>query len=103
MLFIYEMSFFKSFKKQLIFLIGGNLLSSNIRQSLSNIYRDLKSNLYSTKVISLMVAMLSALSLAIQDVLMVKHVLMQQCLFMEHTFYRHVLCPFTWDIELDII
>jgi len=78
MFFICKMSFFKSFSEQLTFLMGGNLLSCSLKQSLSNSYRDSKSNLYSTKVISLKVAMLSALSLAIQDFFRVKHVLMQQ-------------------------
>jgi hypothetical protein len=83
--------------------MGGNLLSCSLKQSLSNSYRDSKSNLYSTKVISLKVAMLSALSLAIQDFFRVKHVLMQQWLFVEHTTYKQALCPFIWDIEVDII
>jgi len=48
MLFIYEMSFFKSFPEQLTFLIGGNLLSFNLGQSPSNNYSDLEFNLYST-------------------------------------------------------
>ena len=67
MLFMCEMSFFKSFPKQLTFLMSGNLLSSNLKQSSSNSYRDSKSNPYSIEVISLMVAMLSALNLAIED------------------------------------
>jgi hypothetical protein len=47
--------------------MSGNLLSSNLKQSSSNSYRDSKSNPYSIEVISLMVAMLLALSLAIED------------------------------------
>jgi hypothetical protein len=47
--------------------MSGNLLSSNLKQSPSNNYRDSKSNPYSIEVISLMVAMLLALSLAIED------------------------------------
>jgi hypothetical protein len=67
MLFMCEMSFFKSFPKQLTFLMSGNLLSSNLRQFPSNSYRDSESNPYLIEVISLMVAMLSTLSLAIED------------------------------------
>jgi hypothetical protein len=68
MLFMYEMSFFKSFPKQLTFLMGGNLLSSNLKQSFFNNYRDSESNPYSTEIMSLMVAMLLALSPVIQDI-----------------------------------
>jgi hypothetical protein len=40
MLFINEISFFKSFPEQLTFLIGSNLQSFSLRQSPSNNYRD---------------------------------------------------------------
>jgi hypothetical protein len=48
MLFINEISFFKSFPEQLTFLIGSNLQSFSLRQSPSNNYRDLEFNPYST-------------------------------------------------------
>jgi hypothetical protein len=67
MLFICKMSFFKLFMEQLSFLMGDNLLLSSLKQFPSNNYRDSKSNSYSTKVISLMVAILSTLSPAIHD------------------------------------
>jgi hypothetical protein len=67
MLFKCEMTFFKLFLEQLTFLMGDNLLSFSLKQSPSNSCRDSESNLYSTKIISLMVAILSAPSLAIQD------------------------------------
>jgi hypothetical protein len=67
MLFICKMSFFKLFMEQLSFLMGDNLLLSSLNQFPSNNYRDSKSNSYSTKVISLMVAILSTLSPAIHD------------------------------------
>jgi hypothetical protein len=67
MLFICKMSFFKLFMEQLSFLMGDNLLLSSLKQFLSNNYKDSKSNSYSTKVISLMVAILSTLSPAIHD------------------------------------
>jgi hypothetical protein len=67
MLFICKMSFFKLFMEQLSFLMGDNLLLSSLKQFPTNNYRDSKSNSYSTKVISLMVAILSTLSPAIHD------------------------------------
>jgi hypothetical protein len=67
MLFICKMSLFKLFMEQLSFLMGDNLLLSSLNQFPSNNYRDSKSNSYSTKVISLMVAILSTLSPAIHD------------------------------------
>jgi hypothetical protein len=67
MLFICETSFFKSFSMQLTFLMGSNILSFSLRQSSSNSCKDLESNPYLIEFISLMVAILSALSPAIQD------------------------------------
>ena len=67
MLFICKMSFFKLFMEQLSFLMGDNLLLSSLKQFPTNNYRDSKSNSYSTKVISLMVVILSTLSPAIHD------------------------------------
>ena len=66
MLFMCEKRFFKLFPKQLTFFMGANLLLSSLRQSSFNSYRDSESNPYSTKVISLMVAMLLALNPVIQ-------------------------------------
>jgi len=51
---------FKLFFEQLTFLMDENLLSSSLRQSPSNSYKDSESNSYLTKIISLMVVMLSS-------------------------------------------
>jgi hypothetical protein len=48
-LFMCEMSFFKSFLEQLTFIMGDNLLlSSSLSQTLYNICKDSKFNPYST-------------------------------------------------------
>jgi len=47
--------------------MGDNLLLSSLKQFPSNNYRVSESNSYSTKVISLMVTILSTLSPAIHD------------------------------------
>jgi len=57
--------------------MGGNLISSILRQFLSNSYKDSESSTYKTKVIFLIVTILLALSHAIQDFFRVEHILIQ--------------------------